>query len=330
MRKSLPSPTFRPMDYQTRFLYSLQPQLKPGVSLVSAVADALGISQSVAYKKIRGESHLTLSQIEQLCECYNSSFYMTGTGNRTVATVSFTPFAAASVSVTQYLNSLQQFLMHLAAQKNLLLSCATDDIPLFHLFAYPELTAFKLHYWQFRMAKDAPMVLRMQDWSEQKLKSARNLHALYGKVASSEIWTRSSLLNTVQQIRHSAESGIVTDKGLGRLVCEQLKLALTDIEALAVDEHKSDTSVRFEWMFYDIIGSITYLAESEAGMETFIRFNTFNTLHEVNGPLCTEVKHWMQTLKRDSTGFSGQGSLHRRRYMQEAFSAIDEAMLLFR
>ena len=47
---------------QALFLQRLQYHLPPGIPLNVALADALGLSKSVAYKKINGESPLSTAQ----------------------------------------------------------------------------------------------------------------------------------------------------------------------------------------------------------------------------------------------------------------------------
>ena len=105
---------------------------------------------------------------------------------------------------------------------------------------------------------------------------------------------------------------------------------LADIEMYAINRNKSsDKTVTFDWYFYDIIGTITYLAEMDGELKTFIRFNTFNTIQEENGPLCTEVKYWLVNLVKDATGFSGQGSVQRNKYLASAYDQCDSMAEMF-
>jgi len=145
-----------------------------------------------------------------------------------------------------------------------------------------------------------------------------------------EVWTKTSLLNTLEQIKYAAETGIITDKELGKLICLQVREAISDIELFALNRSKKGTNgPLFDWYFYDIIGTITYLAEMDNLLSTFIRFNTFNTIREENGPLCIEVKHWLDSLVEDATGFSGQGSVQRNKYLAKAYEQCDVMANLF-
>lgn len=315
---------------QADFLSRVAARLGKSKLMAHELAEALGVSKSEAYNKVNGRSFLTTSQILKLCDLYDVDFYIHGQKNIATAAVNFTPFHATELTVEDYINRLGLFLQKIAIAKQKKLTCATDDIPVFHLFKYPEITAFKLHFWNARVTKNKTFEFDFS-WPDKKiLRSAEQLHSLYQSIPCVEIWTKSSLLNTVDQIKYAFEARIIKDKALGKLICQQLRATLEDIELYAVTRSKSlHQPALFEWYFYDIIGCITYLAETDGDMNTFLRFNTFNTLQAQNGPLCNEVRHWLDNLIQDSTGFSGQGSIQRNRYLHQAYETCDRLADMF-
>jgi len=315
---------------QVAFFNRLSRKLTDNKKLADEIVNVLGVSKSEVYKKLTGKTLLTLPQIQKLCDHFKTGFTIQGNENRSNSNISFTPFHTGKVAVKDYINSLEKFLSTIASAKVSKLTCATDDVPIFHLFQYPELTAFKLHFWQMRIIDQAPVKFNMSNWGSDVLQPAAKLHDLYKTIPSVEVWTKTSLLNTLDQIRYAAESKLITDKKLGKLICKQLRSALADIEVYAINRNKSSNKeVSFDWYFYDIIGTITYLAEMDGELNTFIRFNTFNTIHEENGPLCTEVKYWLGNLIKDATGFSGQGSVQRNKYLAAAYDECDEMAEMF-
>lgn len=311
-------------DIQQHFLQRIEQKLA-GTLLVRELMDILEISKSEAYHKISGKSLLTTTQITSLCQRFEINFTIPGFKQHHLSEVSFTPFRHQSGTVSTYLESLEKLLLSIASANHKLLSCATDDIPIFHLFGYPELSAFKLHFWQLRATDNAPFLFDFSRWDDALLNITRALHETYKTIPSVEVWTKSSLLSTLEQIKYAKENGIITGNAMGRLICNQLRSALQDIEGYAIHKQKpAADSPLFDWYFYEIIGSITYLAETDGNLMMFLRFNTFNTLQAYNQPVCEEVKHWLHKLVADSTGFSGQGSLHRNRYLAKAYAACDE------
>lgn len=315
---------------QVNFFKQLSRKLPVNRKMSDELVELLGISKGEAYKKINTKSLLTIPQIKLLCDKFQVSFTIAGKENRSAANVNFTPFHTGKITVKDYISSLEKFLDNIAAAGNGKLTCATDDIPIFHLFQYPELTAFKLHFWQMRIIDQAPFKFNVNDWGASVLHAAARLHQLYQTIPSVEVWTKTSLLNTLDQIKYAAETKIITDKKTGKLICTQLRSALAEIEMYAINRNKlSKNEVPFDWYFYDIIGTITYLAEMNGELATYIRFNTFNTIQEENGPLSTEVKHWLENLVKDATGFSGQGSVQRNKYLAAAYDQCDAMAELF-
>jgi hypothetical protein len=315
---------------QSGFLQQLTAKLPPGQKLADTVSTILGIGKSEVYKKLSGKTLFTLPQIQVLCNHFHLNFTIHGEHNRSSSSISFAPFHTGGIGVKEYIKNLESFLQDIASAKRNKLSCATDDIPLFHLFKYPELAAFKLHFWQMRVIDKAPFKFNMNDWGPSILQPAAHMHQLYLQIPGAEVWTKTSLLNTLEQIKYAAEIGIVADKKLGRLICSQLREALGDIELCAINRSKQGTGgPLFDWYFYDIIGTITYLAEIDDRLSTFIRFNTFNTIREENGPLCIEVNHWLHSLIQDATGFSGQGSVQRNKYLAKAYEECDRMTEMF-
>ena len=99
---------------------------------------------------------------------------------------------------------------------------------------------------------------------------------------------------------------------------------MQDVETYALRQSKMPNGqAQFDWYFFDIIGCITYLAEADGNKTAFLRFNTFNNMSATNDELCEEVKFWIDRLVNDSIGFSGQGSMYRNSYLEQAYQACD-------
>ncbi|MDH4296849.1 MAG: hypothetical protein OEV74_11250, partial [Cyclobacteriaceae bacterium] len=56
-----------PNSIQSAFLEQIRKRLRPNVSFADALADALSISRDSAYRRIRGETVLSLDEVKILC-----------------------------------------------------------------------------------------------------------------------------------------------------------------------------------------------------------------------------------------------------------------------
>jgi len=316
-------------EIQKTFLQQIERKLPENTLLVRELMEILHISKSEAYNKMRGDSLLTLPQVQTLCSKFGINFTIPGLQQQHLSEISFSPFHSGVIKLPDHIRNLRKTLSQIHQHPSARITCATDDIPFFHLFRFPELTAFKLHFWQMRTTPNAPFYFDPNDWKEL-LPETESIHQMYKSIPSAEVWTKSSLLNSLEQIKYARETGIIYDMSLGKEICKQLREAIADIEKYAINHAKSaDGKTSFDWYFYEIIGSITYLVEMEDQMVSFLRFNTFNTAQAWNQPICKEVKQWLKALIADSTGFSGQGSVQRNKYLSSAYDACDDIGRMF-
>jgi hypothetical protein len=317
-------------DIQLAFIQQIERKIGGEKVLAAELSSTLGISKSEAYGKVNGNSLLTTTQILNLCDAYGVDFNIVREKGRSSAKVGFIPFHAIDYSLHDYVRSLETFLVSLDKTSNKKITCATDDIPIFHMFKYPELTAFKLHFWNLRVENNPNIIFNFSEFDQSVLETASQLHQLYTNIPSSEIWSNQLSLNTIEQIRYAAENDLFANKKTGKLICNQLTSTIKDVEEYAMRGNKAGSEASsFEWYFYNVIGGITYLAETDNTKTAFIRFNTFNNLQVENGPLCEEVTHWLDQLKQDSTGFSKQGSVQRNRYLKKTYESFDQLHKLF-
>ncbi|MEO6706829.1 MAG: hypothetical protein ABIN04_13390 [Ginsengibacter sp.] len=315
-------------NIQTQLFRDLQQKLSQDTLPANEIASLLKISRSEAYNKISGKSQLTLSQLYQVCLKFNLHFEIGQKKEVNSCRVGYTPFHSGNISVSDYIILLNQFLENLSTQQVTKLSCATDDIPFFHLFKYPELAAFKLHFWDSRISKAGvnkpEKIFDFKNVNKKEIRNALKIHKTYLTIPSLEIWTKSYLLITPDQIKYAFESKLIKDAKLGEVICDQLLATLADIETYAIDRSKNKkTGVPFEWYQCDVVGSVTFLADTPEKQYSFLRFNTFNNFQTEDAQLCKEVEMWLLSLLNNSTGFSGHGSRQRNLYLHHARKTIE-------
>lgn len=311
---------------QKEFLNKIAQKIAPNSLLANEIASLLQLSKSESYNKISGHSALTMVQINLLCNKYDVDFEIKKPGTSLTCKVAYTPFHSGKTDMAKYLILLNKFMNDMGLARVSKLSCATDDIPFFHLFKYPELAAFKLHFWDTRIPKKNTNANNNFDFTKankKNIKAAFELHKTYSSIPCMEIWTKSYLLIIIDQIRYAYESQILKDKQLANVICDQLLKTLTDVENYALQGSKSNTdTILFDWYQCDVVGNVAYLAEIPGKQICFLRFNTFNNFQSEDEKLCNEVAMWMQFLLNNATGFSGQGSKQRNIYLQNARETI--------
>jgi transcriptional regulator with XRE-family HTH domain len=308
---------------QTAFFNKIKQQANSITLVANEIAELLSVTKSEVYHKMQGRSFLTLQQIYLLSKTYNVPFFTGGNNKEATTVFQYQSFYEKNITIDNYLSSLHNFLSGISAGKNKKLFCATEDVPTFHLFKYPELAAFKMYYWERRLnALNSDTItppFNSKSIRPDRIKTAHELYLLHREIPGVEIWSRGALFNTIDQINYAAETGNIKDKCLGRTIAQQFLSVLQDVERDAKQQKKDGSNVPFDWYFCDVIGNITYLAEMNGSRMAFIRLNTFNNLHTDEERICNEIRLWIDALINDGVSFSGQSSKYRNLYLNEAF-----------
>lgn len=316
------------LSVQQQFFERLK-SVTPHEQLAINVSETLEVSVSEAYKKISGKSLLNIEQIEKLCNKFKVSFEFNPFQSTNKVLFSYSNLASGKDDIEKYLDNLYNNLNYIGSSSDGFITCTTDDIPVFHLFQYPELAAFKLFFWQNRMKPSGkPNKPFSNKLIERKyINKCLLLHKQYINIPGTEIWTKSSLLNTLYQIEYAREALLIRDKELMNVLCGQLQMTINDVAEYAVEKAKinfSGEKVEFNWYFCENIGSTTYLAKANEKLSCFQRFNTFNTLQTDDNDFCTEVDLWIQNLIKESICVSGQGEKQRNNYIEETMENINQ------
>jgi hypothetical protein len=308
---------------QQLFLETIKSTLPAYQNFSQSVAEVLDISVNEAYKKIRGNSALSLQQVIKLADTFNVPFTYRPTQLPTV-TFDYMSIDRETPNMLQYLQDLLANLKAIERSKNKHITITTDDIPVFHFFKYPELTAFKLFFWADGTIATGT---KFSDpfMTDEIIKVSQELNQIYLSIPSTEIWSKDTITGTIEQIRYAYEAGHILDKTLAEKIVEQVRYCLTDMNMYAIGSKKTiDPSHAFTWYNCDVLGSISYLVDFKDHMLCFNRFNTFNYLKTEDPFYCEQTKEWMQRLIKKSVSFSGQGEKHRNKYLYNAFAECDK------
>ncbi|MEJ7677383.1 MAG: helix-turn-helix domain-containing protein [Segetibacter sp.] len=177
---------------QIAFFGTIKEKINQQTLMAKEIAKLLGISTSEAYNKIAGKSMLTLPQIHLLCKTYNLNFLISSNKSYSSTLVEFLPFHQQNIAIDKYLFIINKILVDINSVKDKKLICATEDIPILHMFKYPELSAFKIYCWnrrnQMNHPNDTVPIFTRESISEENVKAAYELYLLYNQIPGVEIW----------------------------------------------------------------------------------------------------------------------------------------------
>lgn len=228
-------------EVQAGFFQSIKSQLAKHVSLVDEVADCLNLSPDSAYRRIRGETSLSMLEIVEICRYFNVSFdQLTGQKANQVS-FEYRPLHETSFNFLQYLRHIEENLKIIAAAEEKEVVYMANEIPLFHLMHAPELASFKLFFWQktildfseFRSKK-----FKLYEIDEEVNQLSRSVRDLYVEIPSIEIYHSETIDTTLKQIEYYVEAGFFEKHEEALLLLDKVSEVMDHIRLQCEQGHK--------------------------------------------------------------------------------------------
>lgn len=322
---------------QSILMQRIKAGLPGNISLVDELADLFNVSNDSAYRRIRGETALSIEEIALLCKHFKISFDSFISSNSGTNTVSFSyqQLSAHVNTFREYLENMRKDLGNVLKfpENDRLVIYAAEDIPVFQHFAHPFLTAFKIFYWN-------KSILNAPGFEDKKfdtlhvdkdlLKIAQDIYDSYSKITSIEIWSDDTVTSTLKQVEFYWDAGAFKSKEDALKVCEELNLLFVRINKQAEmnvkfdsDNKRSSSENNYSLYHSDVMIGNNCVMSQMGGMKgAYISYHTFNVMLTTNPGFCNETDLWLKNLIKKSNLISGVAEKQRYRY----FKHIDEAL----
>jgi hypothetical protein len=322
-----------PNDAQGLLISKIKSTLPANISLADELADLLQVSSDSAYRRIRGETALTIDEITRICSHFKISF--DALVSQDEGFVSFTYHEVNNYAdFIRYLNGIKDDMIRISRAPEKHIIYAAVDMPVFHYFAFPEYFYFKMFYWLRSVATDPEYQAKkycISDLSAEMISLCRELADLYASVPSIEIWPDSILNSIIKQITYYWQSGVFCSKE------DAFSLITAIRKTLERAHHESETNMKlmsdggthnFErnYQLYqsDIeIGNNFILVSVGHAKILYNSFHTFNKMFTTNPPFCELTERWMNNLIKQSNLISGVAEKYRFQFFQKEYAKLD-------
>lgn len=316
-------------EKQLVFLKHIEDLIPQSSSLVNELSDILAVSIDSAYRRMRGETSLTIDEIIKLCNHFRISFDSFTNVNSGVVTFHYNQISNEEQNFMDYLISLKNDLIKINSAKQKQIVYACKDIPVFQNYNYPELAAFKMFYWMKSIMNVPTLSEEKFDVSKisDELKSlGQEIFDLYKQIPSVEIWTDNTIHSIVKQIEFYWESGMFHSDEDALAVCNALKQQMIDIQKQAEFSNKEkNLAINNYSLFYSEIEItnncvLVTIGENKAVYLGHLSFNTMNT---TNKSYCEETNNWLNNLIKTSTLISGVSEKHRYQFFKTNLKRVE-------
>ncbi len=317
-------------DLQVKFLNRITESLSDNISFVDELAEVLKISNDSAYRRIRGETALDITEVSTLCSKYNISFDMF---YQHTENISFKYNLLQDIETFKnFLKSILKDMQQIESAKDNQIIYAAVDIPIFHHFNYAELSAFKLFYWMKAVVgvkEFENKTFSTKLINEEILEISKAIYKTYLNIPSIEIWTTETVNSLIKQIEFFWESGNFESKDDAIIVCQQVKEEFLLLEKQAENNNKNESNQenkKGEFILYysDIeIGNNCIYTKRHDLKSVYLSVHTFNKLITTDQIFIKQTESWLDNLISKSTLISGVSQKNRYQFFRNAKEKIN-------
>ncbi len=310
------------MNLQELLLARVKDRISDHLKLADELADLLDISTDSAYRRLRGETALSIEEVGAICRNYQISFDTLLNEKPGLAVFNYSPLFAGELNFENYLLLILGMLRKVKEHEGKIIYAA-EDVPVLRSLSYPRLAQFKIFYWLKSVLNDQSIQgneFRLGILPEKYSAICEQIRQAYNEVSSVEIWTVETLYSTLKQIEFFWQTGRFISREEAMSVWEDMCLVVNDLKLGAENETKDpEMKNGTSFVLYDcevLIGNNCIILESSDWKRCFISYNSMNSLHTEDESFNAEASQWMQNLIRKSNLMSGVGEKHRFRFFK--------------
>jgi hypothetical protein len=310
---------------QSSFLAHVKNRLPANASFADELAEILSISRDSAYRRIRGETVLSLDEVKKLYDRFGISVDVILSNSSQMVTF-HRRVVDSNYTLEKWLNSVLKNLDFLRTFEDHEMIFSAKDIPIFHYFRLPELSSFKLFFWMktllgypdYEHLQYAPAKV-----PKELIALANRVWRKYSALHTIEIWNEEAVYDTLRQIEFYLECGLFQRKEDAIALCDQLIQLLELIRQEALLGKKSEGG-RFGMYNNEIlIADNTVFARMGTKRSVYVNQNALNLLLTFQEPFCEQTEQYLQNLMKKSTQISMSGERERNRFFKNMNGRIE-------
>jgi hypothetical protein len=316
-------------NIQLQFLERVKSAAPTNVSFVDELADLLETSNDSAYRRLRGETLLSIDEIALICSHFKVPFETTVQPGFESVNFSYLKLGNEKESFKKWLQRMLDDVKRISSVPNSHILYAADDVPIWHHFVHSEFICFKLFYWQKSILNIPELEQKIFDPSlidEKLVVMAKELHDNYNQTVSTEIWTEDTLNSTLKQIEYFWESGFFANKETALRMCDYIEAEVTLLKKKAENSSKLPNQTSSNFMLYQsevMIGNNSILVTLGNQKIAYVSNNTFNMMSTASTNFVQENEEWLKNLVRKSILISGVSEKQRNRFFKTLLDKID-------
>lgn len=320
-------------NIQSSFLEQVRGKLPPAISLADELAELLNISRDSAYRRIRGETVLSLDEVKKMCNHFQISLDHALSPSSEMVTFQLRALDMTNFSFEKWLQSILGSLQMIGEFPDKELIYDAKDLPIFHYFQYPRLSAFKMYFWMKSFARDSKLSdgkYRPGLISNELLALGVRIWEKYAAIPSTEIISDELMNVTLRNIEFIHDCGLFENHADALALCDDCSSLLATLKKHAETGVKGITTKDQQGAKLDLfhnevlIGSNTVLFKMGDKRVTFITTNGFDILTTSQEFFCKQTENHIDNLIRKSVPISNNAQKERIKFFNRVEKKIRE------
>lgn len=317
---------------QSSFLDQVRSRLPANLSFVDELAEILNISRDSAYRRMRGETVLSLDEVKKICNHFGVSLDSLLSPSAEIVSFQLRAWDEEEFAFDKYLKSILGNLEMISSFPDKHLIYHAKDLPIFHYFQYPNLAAFKIYFWIKTFARNAKFIgekYTPDSVPRELISIGERIWAKYAPIPSTEIISHEILNITLRQIQFAHDCGLI-EKTSARNLCSDCTTLLNHLREQAEAGLKKtfgadDQAGRLDLYLNEVlIGDNTVFFKMGDKRVTFITHNNFNILTTSQETFCSLTENHLINMMNKSALISTTATKERSRFFNELLERVEK------
>lgn len=289
---------------QSHFISRLRQAIPPGAGLAEELAEILEISIDSAYRRVRGETELTVNELYLITQKYPISLDDILSRKNNHIPFAYTGISGSGENYEEYLIRLADQLSRIARATHKKIYCVTNEVPLFHLFSSRKLAEFRIFHTQRDLLNIPEYQLSRFRYGlvpPGQVRAALRISKEYLNIPRVEIRAGSGHSGELKQMSRYFGEGLL-DQDLFLDLVEEYHLMITRLHQQALEAPLSGgTELTLLQQKEDAMPRTGYCyALADKTRYTWLSFHTMHALMTNSPEFGEEAEQWCRIAERKS------------------------------
>ena len=285
--------------------------------LVSELSELLSINKDAVYRRMRGDTLLSITEVYQLSNHFKFSLDKVNDNGKAHLVARYQTYPVFDLDT--YLTELNEQLDRHRKLGDFHFYFNAKELPVFYLFYFPDLLAFKCHFWQQTFFKETntPRKFKSIPLSPDLVKLGNDFLEAYGHVESTEIWGREILNATLKQIIFFVQTDMM-DVETANYLIDQLDNLVDVLESQAAIGRKGEQKSPLNIYVNEVlIGDNSVIARNGKTLRTYLSHNIVSRVIIDDESFNNHTFSTFQNIVGKSTLISGTSEISRNYFFKQ-------------